>query len=191
MFSPDFFKAAFSQALPFDRYVATGQLHEQPHWKAFHERITLTNQQRGLLGSFKRKLNGLCLSGTWCGDCVQQCPIYDHIARAAPEGIIDLRFLDRDALPELASAAKICGGSRVPVLILLNEDFDFLTRGGDRSLSRYRALAERQLGASCPVPGAPIPADELAATLQDWVDHFENAHLIVRLSTKLRQRYGD
>lgn len=85
----------------------------------------------------------------------------------------------------------LCGGLRVPVVLILNEDFDVLSVEGDRSLARYRALAARQLGPACPLPGAPVPDDEVAATRQDWVDAFERAHLMARLSTKLRQRYAD
>jgi len=62
---------------------------------------------------------------------------------------------------------------------------------GDRTLSRYRALAQRQLGPSCPLPGAPVPDDEIAATFQDWMDEIERVQLLCRLSTKLRTKHGD
>jgi len=77
------------------------------------------------------------------------------------------------------------------VVVFMNEDFEFVGLAGDRTLSRYRALAARMLGASCPLPGAPVPEDEIAATLQDWVEEFERAQLLLRLSGKLRQRHGD
>ena len=62
---------------------------------------------------------------------------------------------------------------------------------GDRSLTRYRAAAARNLGPSCPLPGAPLPQDELEGTLQDWVDEFERVHLLLRLSARLRQKHQD
>jgi hypothetical protein len=52
-------------------------------------------------------------------------------------------------------------------------------------------LAARQLGASCPLPGAMVDADEVGATRQDWLDELERVQLLCRLSPKLRQRYGD
>jgi hypothetical protein len=79
----------------------------------------------------------------------------------------------------------------VPVVVFMNEDFDFVAFAGDRTLARYRALAGRLLGPSCPLPGVAVPADEVGATLQDWVDEFERVHLLLRLSPKLRQRHGD
>ena len=83
-----------------------------------------------------------------------------HAARDAPNAA-----RARNGLADLAERLKICGGLRVPVVLILNEDFDVLSVEGDRTLSRYRALAARQLGPSCPLPGAPVPDDEVAATM--------------------------
>ena len=190
MIANEFLKTKFEAALPYDQYVATGKPGEQDNWKTFHASVALTEPQRTTLSGFVREVNLLMVSGMWCGDCVQQCPMLDHIA-AATNGKLRLRFLDRDQHMDLADQLKVCGGNRVPVGLLLNEDFDILTMVGDRTLNRYRAMAERQLGAACALPGAAVPADEIAATLQDWADEIERAHLICRLSTKLRQRHGD
>lgn len=190
MLSNDLLKSTFAAALAYDAYVATGKPHEVENWNAFRQRVHLTSAQAALLASFSRRVNVLVVSGVWCGDCVQQCPMLDAIAKANPK-TIDLRFVDRDQHADLAAHVRICGGNRVPVAIFLNEDFDFLALAGDRTLTRYRALAERQLGAACPLPGAPVPPDEIAGTLQDWVDEFERVQLMLRLSGKLRQRYGD
>jgi hypothetical protein len=111
------------------------------------------------------------------------------IAAACPR--LDLRWLDRDEHRDLSELVKICGGLRVPTVILMNEDFEFLSLLGDRTLSRYRAIAARALGASCPLPGARVADDELAATLQDWVNEVERSHLIARLSPRLRGKHGD
>jgi hypothetical protein len=190
MLSPDLLRAEFESAAPYDRYLALAKPHEVENWRTFHGRVRPTAAQTALIGSFTRRINVLCISGAWCGDCVQQCPMFDHIARANPAAI-DLRFVDRDEHAGLSDRLTICGGKRVPVVIFMNEDFDFAALAGDRTLSRYRALAGRALGSSCPLPGAPVPADEVAATLQDWVGEFERVHLMLRLSSKLRQRHGD
>lgn len=189
MIDPDFLRAKSDQAHSYDAYVATGKPEHQNPWAAFRARADLTEPQRSLVAGFVRPLHALVVSGTWCGDCVQQVPFIDAIDRASDR--LTARYLDRDEHADLAERLKICGGLRVPVVLILNEDFDVLSVEGDRTLSRYRALAARQLGPSCPLPGAPVPDDEVAATRQDWVDAFERAHLMARLSTKLRQRYQD
>ena len=132
----------------------------------------------------------LVLSGMWCGDCVSQCPLLAHIAAANPERI-DLKFLDRDAHEDLALRVPINSGLRVPTVIFASEDFVFCSLFADRTLTRYRALAAKQLGASCPLPGAPIPTAELEATLQDWINEHERVHLMLRLSPRLRELHGD
>ena len=131
----------------------------------------------------------LVLAGAWCGDCVNQCPIFAHFASAAPT--IDLRFLDRDAQPDIAAHLKICGGQRVPVAAFFSEDFHPVFFYGDRTLSAYRAAAAAQLGDSCPSGAVPPPTDQIAAVVADWLDQFERVHLILRLSARLRQLHGD
>lgn len=176
--------------LPYDQYVATGTPDQQQNWRTIYEQASLTDAQRTLLGSFTRKINVIGLSGVWCGDCVQQCPLIQRIAEGSPD-TIDLRWLDRDEHSDLQAKVMINAGNRVPVLLFLAEDYELVGWYGDRTLSRYRAIAARQLGAACPLPGAPVPQDEVDATLQDWLDQFERVHLLLRLSGRLRQKHGD
>lgn len=190
MIEPDRLRAAFDNALPYDAYVATGTPQQRENWARIEQSIALTPGQVRLVASFVRSLNILVLSGTWCGDCAAQCPMLHRIAQTNPARIA-LRLLDRDAHPDLAASVRICGGPRVPTALFLNEDFEFVSILGDRTLARYRAMAARQLGPACPLPGAPIPPDELAATLQDWLNEVERVQLLLRLSPKLRKRYSD
>lgn len=190
MLTPDTLRTTFAAGLAYAEYVATGTPQHQANWRAFEPRVALTQQQRTLLASFTRPMPVLVTSGTWCGDCVAQVPMLAAIERANP-AVIRLRIVDRDEHAELARQIQICGGLRVPTVLFMNEVFDFVGLLGDRSLNRYRALAAKQLGGACPLPGAPLPADEVAATLQDWVDEFERVQLLLRLSPKLRQLHGD
>lgn len=104
---------------------------------------------------------------------------------------IDLRILDRDEHRDLIEPLRINTGDRVPVVLFLAEDHELCGVFGDRTLSRYRALAARQLGASCPLAIAPPERDEWAATLQDWLNEIERFQLLLQLSGRLRAKYGD
>ncbi|MFZ4572995.1 MAG: thioredoxin family protein [Phycisphaerales bacterium] len=190
MISTTMLKHHWERALTYESYVATGSPDQRASWAAFHSKVRLTPEQCDVLGGFSRRLKVLVVSGMWCGDCVQQVPMFDHIQRAQPEWI-SLRIGDREVHEELSDAVKICGGRRVPTVVFLNEDDEFIGLYGDQVLSRFRAKAARSLGAHCPLPGAEVPADEVAATLADWLREFERAHLLVRLSAKLRERHGD
>jgi thiol-disulfide isomerase/thioredoxin len=186
----EFLRAKHEAGLSYADYLATGKAQQQQDWQAIYDQSQLTNAQTALLGSFTRKVNVIMLSGIWCGDCVQQCPLIQRIAEAAGDSI-DLRWLDRDEHMDLQDQVRINAGSRVPVAIFCAEDYEIVGWYGDRTLTRYRAMAAKNLGGACPMPGAPVPQDEMDATLGDWLEQFERAHLLLRLSGRLRQKHGD
>jgi hypothetical protein len=177
-------------ALPYteflDRHATPTQ---RPRWDAMHAKITLEADQTTLLSGFVRRMPVLVIAGAWCGDCVNQCSIFDHFAQIATK--IDLRFLDRDALPEVSDALAINGTRRVPVALFLNEDFQEVARFGERTLSTYRRLAADQIGPACPTGLVPPSEDATRMVIQEWLNEFERAQLILRLSPRYRERYGD
>ena len=175
---------------PYDQYVRSGTPDQFTNWQRVYEHAKLTDAHRELVAGFTRKINVIGLSGIWCGDCVQQCPLIERIAEANKEKIA-LHWLDRDEHDDLQRKLIINAGRRVPVLVFCAEDFEFVSWYGDRTLNRYRAIAKRQLGASCPLPGAPIDPDEAGETLHGWLNEFERVHLLLRLSARLRQKHGD
>lgn len=181
-------QSKFDAGLTYQDYMKSDPSKAE-NWRAIYDQVSLTDEQKTLIGGFVREMPVLISSGIWCGDCVQQLPLVERIAEANP--VIKVRYLDRDEHTDLAEQIKICGGMRVPVAIFMAEDFEPVSIFGDRTLTRYRALAAKQLGASCPLPGAPVPQEELDATLQDWLDEFERVHLLLRLSGRLREKHGD
>lgn len=158
-------------------------------WGAMLERITLTPAQTELLGGFRREIRILCLAGTWCGDCVNQCPIFERFAQATPKLIV--RYFDRDAHPDLGERLSICGAARVPAVLFLSEDHCQVGLYGDRTLSKYRRMAADQLGAACPTGLVPDESQLISAVVQDWLDEFERVQLILRTSARLRKLHGD
>ncbi len=182
--------AVFAESLTYleflDRYASAEQ---RKRWDAMHARVALTSEQKAVLGGFKRRMPVLVLNGAWCGDCINQCPIFDHLAAESPS--IELKFLDRDAREDVKGALKMNGGNRVPMVVFLSEDFEEVARYGDRTASRYRQLAAEQLGPSCPTGIVP-PSDDVTATVAaEWLDEFERAQLVLRLSPRLRERHND
>jgi thiol-disulfide isomerase/thioredoxin len=185
-----FLAGKFSAAMAYHKYTLTGTEEQQRRWKQVYDLARLTDEQTRLLAGFSREMRVLVVSGIWCGDCVQQCPLLERIAEANPQRI-KLCFVDRDQHRDLAEQVRINGGDRVPVAVFMAEDYEFCSAFGDRTLARYRALARSQLGASCPIAIAPPDRDEMAHTLHDWLNEFERIHLMLRLSARLRKRHGD
>ena len=188
--NPDFLRAKFEAGLPYDQYVRSGTPQQLENWNRIYEQAALSPRQQQSIGSFRRTIKVLGLSGIWCGDCVQQCPLVQRICEANREHL-QVRWLDRDAHGDLQDRLVINGGHRIPIILFCAEDFHLAGWHGDRTLHRYRALAARNLGAACPLPGAPVPGEELKATAQDWLDQIERIYLLLRLSARLRQKHGD
>ena len=185
-----FLENKFTHAHTYDQYVRTGTGEQQRRWKDAFEDVSITPQQRALLGGFAREMKVLVISGIWCGDCIVQCPMLQRIADGNRLRI-NLRFLDRDENLDLAGHFKINGGLRVPLALFLAEDFELCSIYGERTLSRYRALAAQRLGPACPTGIVPPGATEMSATLQEWLNEFERVQLLLRLSPRLREKHGD
>lgn len=183
-------KTKHTAGLSWDDYLATGTADQQKAWREIYDKINLTPAQNELLGGFIREINVIAVSGIWCGDCVRQGPMFQKIAEAS-NGKVNLKWCDRDEHMDLQEQVTVNGGKRVPVVVFAAEDHEPVGWYGDKPLSRYRIVAKQALGASCPMPGAPVPQDDLDAELQDWIDQFERVHLLLRLSGRLRQKHGD
>ncbi len=169
-----------------DKYATPEQ---RRRWDDFHAGVTLTAAQKELLASFRRDMLVVMVAGAWCGDCIQQCPILDHFARETPR--LQIRYFDRDDNPDLADELSICGGRRVPSIVYLAEDGAPCGRSGDRTLSKYRDMASSLEGAFCPT-GLVAPEQSLLANVtQDWLNDIERIQLMLRTSSRLRQKHGD
>lgn len=162
---------------------------QKQRWRQVYEQVALTAPQRDLLGSFRRQMPVLCLAGAWCGDCINQCPIFEHFAAAA--SVIQVRYLDRDEHADLQRALQINGGNRVPVVVFFSDDGQEVARYGERTLSKYRHMMREQAGAGCPTGIALANDPLLAQVAQDWLNEFERVQWLLRLSPRLRQLHGD
>ena len=180
----------FQAGLAYDDFLARhANDGQKQRWRQVHEQVALSGAQRELLGSFRRTMNVLCLAGAWCGDCINQCPIFERFAAVAP--VVQVRYLDRDDHADVQRELQVNGGNRVPVVVFLSEDGLEVARYGERTLSKYRQMMRDQVGASCPT-GIALPGDPLLAQVtQDWLNEFERVQWLLRLSPRLRQLHGD
>jgi len=180
----------YEQGLPYTEFLARyGTDEHRRRWQRMYEQVTLTAAPREMLAGFPRQMHLLCLAGTWCGDCVRDCPILQHIAEASP--VINLRFLDRDDNPDLRDALRINQGHRIPVVVFLSEDFAECARYGERTLATYRKMAAERLGPACPTGIIPPGEDYIDEMVADWLREVERVQLMLRLSPRLRERHGD
>ncbi|HMF74581.1 MAG TPA: thioredoxin family protein [Bryobacteraceae bacterium] len=185
-----YFLDQFASALPYDRYLQSATVEQLRRWRQVYDAAQLSDAQADLVAGFEREMKILVFSGLWCGDCVQQCPLIQRIADANP-GKIDLRFIERAKDGELIPELRVNGGSRVPVALFFSEDDKWCATVGDRTISRYRALAFARLGAMCRTGIVAPEQDEIDATLGDWLNEVERVQLMLRLAPRLREVYQD
>lgn len=183
------FAAAFANGLAYHPFLEKyGTAEQRRRWQDFHAGISLKPAQQELLGSFVREMKVLVMAGAWCGDCVEQCPIFEHFAACTKT--ISIRYVDRDDSHGLSSELLTCGAPRVPAVVFLSEDGQFCARAGDRTLTKYRSVMQQFGGPSCPT-GFGTSADLTSAVVQDWLDEFERVQWMLRTSGRLRQLHGD
>ena len=133
------FAATFTHGLTYQDFLVKYATDEQRRrWDGLFAAVSLSEAQQELLRGFRREMKVLVVAGTWCGDCVNQCPIFAHFANENER--IAIRFYDRDEDAELANELSICGASRVPSVLFLSEDGFVCGRYGDRTLSKYRQM---------------------------------------------------
>lgn len=184
------FNAKFEQGLPYADFLEKhGTADQRQRWRNVYDQVVLSDEQVQLLQGFVREMKVLVTAGAWCGDCVNQCPIFARFEEQNAK--IRVRYFDRDEHAELAQALALCGAPRVPSVLFLSEDGFVCGRAGDRTLAKYRQMARDQLGPACP-SGIPLPGDGLLqAVTQDWLNEFERIQLMLRTSGRLRKRHGD
>jgi hypothetical protein len=170
----------FSAALPYDAFLTRfGTPADKAAWDRVRTAVVLTPDQKALLATFVRPIRVKVLAEAGCVDCIRQCPIFERFAEAAP--VLTVRYLDRDAHPEVQEELRINGGNRLPVVVFYSEDGFEVARYGERPLSTYRRMLAADLGLA-------LPADDpLAAATQDWLDEFERVQCLLRLSSRLKR----
>lgn len=190
LLNAEFLREKFDQGHSYDAFVARGEPDGHHHqWHERHGRLALSDEQQAVTAGFARPMKVLCLTGTWCGDCALQGAALQRIAEARTD-LIDLRFLMReDAHADIIVNSRINAGFRVPVTWFMADDFQPASRIGDRSLSRYRSMARKALGEGA--VAAMAPADPVREVLAEMLDEFERVQLMLRLSPRLRQKFGD
>ena len=190
LLNADILERKFGQGVVYGDFVASGEPEgHRPRWDERYGRLALDETQTELVRGFKRTMNVLCMTGTWCGDCALQGSAMARIAEANP-GAIHLRYLPRnEEHADLITKAPINGGFRVPVTWFMAEDFEPVAVFGDRTLSRYRSIALKQIGPDANV-SAPAPADPVREVLREVLDLFERVELMLLLSPRLRENHG-
>lgn len=182
-------KSKWESGLGYQDYLSKhANEQDAARWRSVHSAMDLGDPVREMLRSWTRKMPVLVMSGAWCGDCAEQCPLFEKIENENP--LVEFRFIDRDADAQLAERLQLCGAARVPQAVVLSEDFCFVARSSDKTLAKYRQLAH-SAGAFCSSGIVDASSDAFVDGLREWLELFERSQLTLRLSSRLRTIHGD
>ncbi|ATP58564.1 thioredoxin family protein [Pedobacter ginsengisoli] len=93
--------------------------------------VKLNDTFLDVLGAVKNKYRFLVISEGWCGDAAQIVPVFEKIAASFIDKF-ELRFVLRDKNLPLIDAHLTKGGRAIPVLLILDEKGNVLTKWGPR-----------------------------------------------------------
>lgn len=90
--------------------------------------------------SISEKQTWLVISEPWCGDAAQTLPFLNKVAQHSKN--IDLKIVLRDENPALMNQFLTNGSQSIPVVIMLNEDFNVLQTFGPRSKAATKLVTD-------------------------------------------------
>ncbi|MCB0464279.1 MAG: thioredoxin family protein, partial [Aequorivita sp.] len=89
------------------------------------------------------KQTWLVISEPWCGDAAQTLPYLNKIAQLSEN--IDLKIVLRDEKPELMDAFLTNGSRSIPVVIMLDENFNVIQTWGPRSKAATKLVSDYKI----------------------------------------------
>lgn len=143
------------EALDFESFVAQSTQH-QGLWRGIYRLARLPQWviECGTDGCTRRLL---VIAEDWCGDASNTIPILARWAEAT-EGV-DLRIVKRDENPELMDRYLTNGSRSIPIVIVLDEDYQEVGHWGPRPTELQAwVMANKDL----------IPKEELYPQVRRW-----------------------
>tara|TARA_R110000823_G_scaffold315579_1_gene448431 strand:- start:215570 stop:216166 length:597 start_codon:yes stop_codon:yes gene_type:complete len=90
--------------------------------------------------NISEKQTWLVISEPWCGDAAQTLPFLNKIAQLLEN--IDLKIVLRDENPELMDKFLTNGSQSIPVVIMLDSDFNVINTFGPRSKAATKLVTD-------------------------------------------------
>jgi hypothetical protein len=151
------FRQLWTQALPYDDFVAASGLKHRGLWHGLHQLARIPPWALAAVPA-DAGINLLVLAEDWCGDASNTIPVLAKLADRAPG--VGLRILRRDEHPEVMDQYLTNGTRSIPMVIVLDRDFRELGHWGPRPrLLQEWVLEERRKGR---------PKDQLYPEVRRW-----------------------
>jgi len=111
-----------------------------------------------MLNNMNQHTNWLVISEHWCGDASQILPVINSVAKAS-NGKINLKIIYRDST-ELINHHLTNGGKSIPILIQLDEQFNYQKEWGPRPKLAQKLISE--------LKNLELPLPEIIEKIHKW-----------------------
>lgn len=122
-------KEAYSRGLTYDQFLNEAS-NRQGIWLMQTRNAVVDPELLTRASQLPGRLHLLVLAEDWCGDASNTLPVLALLANSLNN--IELRVLKRDEEPELTQAHLTEGKKSIPVVMLLDEDFEEVAWWGPR-----------------------------------------------------------
>ncbi len=124
------YRADYEAGVSFDEYLA-GVQKNADLWRGIYGRAIVHASEIDAIEATGRHWYLLVLSEDWCGDAVNTVPVVARLAAQASN--VDMRVLARDEhLDVMDRHLSPTGGRAIPVVIVLDKDFNEVGWWGSR-----------------------------------------------------------
>ncbi len=106
-----------------------------------------------------KALNWLLITEAWCGDASNTTPIMALAAALNPH--IQLRVMVRDEHPEIMAHYLTNGSKSIPILVMMDKDFNELAKWGPRPKECQEMVLEAK-------SKGELPIADLMTMIQKW-----------------------
>jgi hypothetical protein len=125
----DRYQDRYQQGETFAEFLPSVTAHENL-WNQIYERAKLPQDILDSAASVRGQWHLLVLAEDWCGDVVHIVPFLARLTEAFPN--FQLRILSRDENPDLMESHLTNGTRSIPVVMILDEDFQEVAWWGPR-----------------------------------------------------------
>ncbi len=146
----------YAQAATFHDYVASAQKNAEL-WAGLYRTMQVPDEFVARAVAVPGRWHLLVLSEDWCGDAFNSVPSVAKLVECVPT--LDLRILARDQNPDIMDAHLTNGTRSIPVVMLLDEQFQEQGWWGPRPSALQRWMLEE---------GLQLPKDERNKLKRQW-----------------------
>lgn len=152
-------RSYWEEGVPFETYLDEEVEEHEELWRGVYDRHETPDWAVERLDERGGRWHLLVISEDWCGDASNSVPVVARLAESSPRA--ELRVVNRDENPDLMDQYLTNGGRAIPVVVVLDEDFEPVGHWGPRpeELQEF-VIGEKEKGER--------PMDEIYRDARKW-----------------------